>query len=63
MLFYHHKSAGSIDRNSDNKSFESAFLAAPENKEFRAQGITRNIIWSTRLNVEQVIQGSESYTM
>lgn len=60
MLFYHHRPAGPTDRNSDIKLGPGE---KEEEVEFREKGFTENIVWSARLNVEQMITGNGDYIM
>lgn len=64
-LFHHHKAAGSTDRDSDIKiGADKPVQLVPETLEpIRKQGITRGIVWSARMNVEQLIMGSQEYFM
>jgi hypothetical protein len=56
MLLFHHRAAGSIAKDSDIRNND-------QSKEVRAKGLIENIILSARLNIEQMITGSENYTM
>ncbi|TVY14470.1 hypothetical protein LARI1_G007396 [Lachnellula arida] len=59
-----HRSAGAVDRDSDIKS-SAATVGEGEDlvQGVRMKGLTANIVWSARLNVVQMITGSENYTM
>ena len=54
MLFYHHRSAGSLNKDSDN-------IGATDGT--RDKGFTDNIVWSTRLNVGKLLTGATDYVM
>jgi len=55
MLFYHHRPAGAFDKDSD--------LAGGDKSQVREKGFTDNIIWSARLNLENMIMGTTDYVM
>ncbi|TVY30590.1 Procollagen galactosyltransferase [Lachnellula hyalina] len=56
MLFFHHRPAGSINKDSDIAG------SKPEDADnIREKGITENIVWSARLNLEKLIAGSRDY--
>lgn len=64
MLFHHHRAAGAVGRDSDIKS-SAAAVGEEEDlvQGVRMKGLTHNIVWSARLNVVQMITGSDNYTM
>jgi hypothetical protein len=53
MLFYHHRPAGAFDKDSD--------LTGGDKSRVREKGFTDNIIWSARLNLENMIMGITNY--
>lgn len=56
MLFYHHRPAGSVNKDSDIQGSKQE-----DTDNIREKGITDNIVWSTRLNLEKLIAGSRDY--
>lgn len=50
-LFFHHKTQGLVSKDSSEEEVEMP--------ETRGQGSTENIVWSTRLNLENLIAGRE----
>jgi len=53
MLMYHHRAAGSISKDSDIKSNDPGKI--------REKGVTDNIVLSARLNIEQMINGTDNW--
>lgn len=58
MLFYHHRPAGNVAKDSDILDPHTG-----EESVIREKGTSDNIVWSARLNLEQMITGSEDYVM
>ena len=54
MLFFHHRAAGSMNKDSDTVSTESGV---------REKGFTENIVWSARLNLEKLLTGATDYVL
>ena len=63
MLFHHHRSAGPVDRDSDIKTSAVKEEGDQLVQGMRLKGLTYNIVWSARLNLVQMITGSDNYTM
>jgi len=57
MLFHHHRTAGPKDKDSDIQ------VKTGGDGAFREKGLTENIVLSARLNIQQMITGSEDYVM
>jgi len=55
MLFFHHRPAGAVDKDSDLQSGDHSVI--------REKGFTENIVLSARLNLEQMILGTKDYVM
>ncbi|PQE08813.1 glycosyltransferase family 25 protein [Rutstroemia sp. NJR-2017a WRK4] len=55
QLFHHHRPAGSVNKDSDINGGDSDIV--------REKGNTEVMIYSARLNLEQLITGSKEYTM
>jgi hypothetical protein len=55
MLFFHHRPAGSMSKDSDIQSADPAAV--------REKGVTENIVLSARLNLENMIRGTEDWVM
>ncbi|KAL3418812.1 Procollagen galactosyltransferase 1 [Phlyctema vagabunda] len=55
MLFFHHRPAGAINKDSDIQNGDEGAV--------RERGFTENIVWSTRLNIEKLLTGSKDYVM
>ena len=55
QLFQHHRPAGAVNKDSDINLGDSTAV--------REKGFTESIVLSTRLNLEQLITGSEEYVM
>lgn len=53
QLFHHHRPAGPISKDSD--------INSPDPSKVRQKGFTETIVLSARLNLEQVIMGSEDW--
>jgi hypothetical protein len=53
MLFYHHRPAGPVSKDSDIQKGDAEVI--------REKGITDNMVWSARLNLEQMITGNKDY--
>jgi len=54
QLMHHHRPAGSVNKDSD--------IHGAESKEVREKGITETIVYSARLNLEQLVMGSDQFT-
>lgn len=57
-LFHHHRPAGAMNKDSDINSWGEG-----DAKGTRERGSTEMIIWSARLNLEQLIMGRKDYVM
>lgn len=56
MLFFHHRPAGKIGKDSD--------ISAPSDGDtIREKGYTENIVWSIRLNIENLLVGNRNWVM
>jgi hypothetical protein len=55
MYFFHHKPAGPLNRDSDIQFGDAGAI--------REKGYTENIVWSARLNIEQMITRSTNYVL
>lgn len=55
MLFMHHRPAGNMNKDSD--------IQTGNGKSIRQKGFTENIVFSVRLNLEQLIMGTKDYVM
>lgn len=55
MLFIHHRPAGLVNKDSDIQNGPVG--------ETREKGYSENIVWSARLNIEQMILGTRDYVM
>ncbi|KAL3417727.1 lps glycosyltransferase [Phlyctema vagabunda] len=56
QLFQHHRPAGSVSKDSD-------INGGADPNVVREKGFTEMIVWSARLNLEQLIKGSTDYVM
>lgn len=56
QLFQHHRPAGAMNKDSDINSFGDG-----DAKGTRDKGVTEMIVWSARLNMEQMITGIRDY--
>lgn len=56
QLMQHHRPAGSVNKDSDIRAG-----AAGTSTEVRKKGITETIVLSTRLNLQQLIMGTDDY--
>jgi hypothetical protein len=55
MLFYHHRPAGSVSKDTDMTNGDKA--------QTREKGFTENIVWSARLNLDNLVLGTTDYVM